>query len=159
MTHYIEFLEREVGFSESCSERETILKAYRQGYVAGQRELFVAYNLPRKFRFWLDQNFTRSENWMRFKPLEDDAPEVLPYSESGAENKRSTTLPLKERALRLIQKNGGSMSRTAFIRSLHLRKVEADKLIGELKPYIRIEDSETLGRPVTIYHYCPNGTQ
>ena len=66
---------------------------------------------------------------------------------------------LKERVLRLILRNGGTISRTALIRSLHLRKAEADKLIGELKPYIRINKSETLGRPVTIYHYCPNGAQ
>ena len=80
MSRFVDELQSKLGFTKSNPEYETILKAYRLGYVAGQYEMFTACNLPHKFRLWLDQNFTRGDAWLRSEPLESDPPEVLPYS-------------------------------------------------------------------------------
>jgi len=134
--------------SRNPIQNTKLLKAYRLGYVVGLRKAFLADNLPRQFRNWLDRHFTRSENWMRYEPLEDDPPEIEPYRERismhtpllslddlenlpcygcrncGQIEKAISDRIIKDAILEIIRENGGSISKGDLYRKLGVETEE-----------------------------------
>ena len=148
MSRFVDELHSKLGFTKSNPEYETILKAYRLGYVAGLCSVSSISSLPSPFRKWLESLFFRSGIWMRSEPLENDPPEIPPYREwismftpllslddlenlpcDGCRNcdqieKAISDRIIKDTILEIIRENGGSISKGDLYRKLGVETEE-----------------------------------
>ena len=148
MSQFTDEVKHRLQSAQGNDDSDMILKAYRLGYIDGLRMVFLADNLPRPFRNWLDRYFTRCDGWKQFDSLEQAPPKVSAYRETITANTPLLSLNdlgnlpcrkcrtsaqvekvvrqriIKDAILETLRNNGGSMSKDDLYQTMD---VETDE--------------------------------